>query len=176
MVKNGEALSCSIVLIGFMGTGKTTVARDLSERLKVEFLDVDELIEEKMEMTIGEIFENYGEAHFREIEKDIIKELKGKENMIISCGGGVCLNHGNIINIKENNKVILLEAPAETIIKRVNGDSTRPLLKGKMNVDKIENLLQQRKAAYHEAADMIIDTKDKTFEDISKEIAELLLF
>ncbi|SES89195.1 shikimate kinase /chorismate mutase [Natronincola peptidivorans] len=165
----------SIALIGFMGTGKTTVAMDLSEKLEMEYVDVDILIQEKMEMTIGEIFENYGEGYFRKIEKDTIKELSQRNNIIISSGGGAVLDQENIINLKKNCKVVLLKAAAETIIKRIKGDNTRPLVKGKMHLEHIKDLLDQRKAAYHEAADIIIDTDDKIFDDISKEIVRELL-
>ena len=174
MVVFDSPLTYSIVLIGFMGTGKTSIAKYLSEKLSVQLLDVDELIIDKMKIPITQIFEQYGEAHFREIEKQTIKELSGKDNLIISCGGGVCLDLDNIANIKQNNIVILLEATPETIITRVHGDSTRPLLNGKMEIDKIEDLLQQRKANYHKAADLIIDTNDKTFEEIGNEILEYL--
>ncbi|ARE86147.1 chorismate mutase [Clostridium formicaceticum] len=165
----------SIALIGFMGTGKTTIAEDLAEKLEMRSVDIDTLIQEKMGMTIGEIFENYGEAHFRKMESDTVEELSVERNMILSCGGGVVLSPYNVMNLKKNSKTVLLRALPETIHKRLQGDSSRPLLKGKMHLEHIEDLLEKRKPLYNEAADFIVDTDGKTIDEISKEIIKKLL-
>ncbi len=164
----------SIVLIGFMGTGKTSIAKALSERLNMELIDTDECIVKRTNMTIPEIFEKYGEYSFRQIEHDTIKDLKDRKGTIISCGGGACLRNENISNMKENNKVILLEASPKVILERIIGDTDRPVLKGKMDIDNIENIMNIRKASYHRAADIIIDTVDKTILEIVDEIIEKL--
>lgn len=160
----------SIVLIGFMGTGKTSIANALSKRLGLKLIDTDELIEKTREMTITEIFQKYGEEKFREIERDIIKEISDKKHTIISCGGGVCLREENIRNIKRGNKVILLEASASVILDRIKGDINRPVLKGKWDIQSIEDIINTRKSSYHRAADIIIDTDDKTILEIVDEI------
>ena len=95
--------------------------------------------------------------------------------MIFYCGGGVILIEENIINLKKNSKVVLLRATPNTIIQRLQHDASRPLLKGKMNLSYIENMLQQRNAAYDKAADIAIDTDNKSFDEISNEIIKSLL-
>ena len=114
-----------IALIGFMGTGKTTIGKELSERLNKKLVDVDIYIQKNMEMSIKEIFSKYGEASFRKIESGAIRSLKDKLDILMDCGGGACLDPENVINIKENNILILLEASPETISKRVENDTDR---------------------------------------------------
>lgn len=160
----------SIVLIGFMGTGKSTIGRALSERLNLELIDTDDLVEKKMTMPISQIFKEYGEVKFRDLESDMLQEVSGKKNKIISCGGGVCLREENIINIKKDNKVILLQASPRVILDRIKADVNRPILKEKMNVDNIEAIIEERKQSYYKAADIIIDTDDKTLLEIVDEI------
>lgn len=171
MVNNRD---CGIALIGFMGVGKTTIGNELSKRLDMELIDTDKFIQEKMNISVQEIFKKYGEKDFRQIEKDVIRELNKKRNLIISCGGGVCLNEENIENIRKNNKVILLKASSETILKRLENDRKRPLLNGKMNKEYIEKIIEDRKENYHRAADIIIHTDGKSVEEITGEIMEKL--
>lgn len=160
----------SIVLIGFMGTGKSILGQALSEKLDLELIDTDDLVEKKMGMPIPQIFEKYGEEKFRDLESDIIQEISGKKNKIISCGGGVCLREENIINIKSGNIVILLEASARVILDRIKSDKNRPILKEKMNIENIEAIMKERKLSYHKAADFIIDTDNKTLLELVDEI------
>lgn len=159
-------VKASIALIGFMGTGKTTISKILSKRLNREHIDTDKVIEKKMGMTVSAIFEKYGEDDFRNIESHVIKELKDKEEAIISFGGGVCLREENISNIRENHKVILLEASSKAIFERVSRDSSRPVLKGKTDIGSIEKIIEMRKDSYRRCADKIIDTDGKTISDI----------
>lgn len=160
----------NIAVIGFMATGKTTISKELSENLNMEFIDVDKFIEEKTKMTISEIFEKHGEEYFREIEKKSLEGISSLENMVISCGGGVCLNPENIINIRKNSLVILLEADPETIIKRIERDESRPLLRDKKNKEDIKRIMDSRKDSYYKAADIIIDTNNKSILNIRDEI------
>ena len=164
-----------IALIGFMGTGKTTIAKDLSESLDIELVQVDKLIQEKMNMSIKEIFSKFGEDYFREIEKETIEELKGKTGIVMDCGGGVPLDPENILNIKENNIVVLLEASAQTILKRLENDGTRPLLNKNMSVEDISAFLGKRRDAYNNAADIKVNTDDKIIEEITNEIMKKIL-
>lgn len=163
-----------IALIGFMGTGKSSVAKILSKKLDLELIEIDDLIERKMKMTIAGIFEKYGEAKFREVEKNIIKKIKDKKNAVISCGGGVCLNNENVVNIKTNNKVILLDASAKVILDRIKMDNHRPILKANMDIESIEKIKITRKPSYHKAADIIIDTDNKTIYEIADEIIRII--
>lgn len=157
-----------------MATGKTSVGRELAKDLGVQFIDIDRSIEKEMEMSIAKIFEKHGEKHFREIEKSIIKEKSGLNNMIISCGGGVCLNPENIENIKKNGTVVLLEASPEDILKRTRYNKKRPLLEDKRDVESIEKLMDERRDSYHRSADIVIDTSQKSIEEVRDEILKLL--
>ncbi len=164
----------NISLIGFMGTGKTSVGRLLSQKLKRESIDTDEMIEKETAMTIGEIFEQEGEAHFRKIEGELVKRLSGETNRIILCGGGVVLNKENIQNLRNGGKTVLLEAEPEEIYRRIQKDQTRPLLKGKMNLKTIKEILEQRQEAYLASGDIVVKTTNKTLEEVSDEIIKKL--
>lgn len=160
-------VEASIALIGFMGTGKTTISKVLSKRLNRELIDTDKAIEKKAGITIAEIFEKHGEDGFRDIESHIIKDLKDKRGAIISFGGGVCLREENISNIRENHKVILLEVSSKAIFERVSRDSKRPVLKGKTDIASIEKIMDKRKASYRRCADKVIYTDGKTISEIA---------
>lgn len=165
----------NIVLIGFMGSGKSIIGSHLSQQLAMELLDTDRLIEQKMNRSIKSIFEKYGEGYFRRVERDTVKALCQEENKIIACGGGIVLHPENVRDLKNKGKVILLEASAETIYHRLKEDTTRPLLEGQMTKEHIASMLQDRKAYYQEAADMIIGTDKKDIKEIGEEIIFKLL-
>lgn len=174
MVNTTDKDASNIVIIGFMATGKTTLAKELSKNLGMKYLDVDKIIEEKVEMTIPEIFEKYGEEYFRLIEKETIKDINKSQDIIVSCGGGVCLDPENIINIKKMGKVVLLEANPETILGRIRNDISRPLLKDKNNIEEIKKIMDERKDSYHKSADIIIDTSGKSVFNLIDEILRKL--
>ncbi|SCY11462.1 chorismate mutase [Alkaliphilus peptidifermentans] len=165
----------NIVLIGFMGSGKTTVGRELSIHMEMPFIDIDQLIEEEEKVTISEIFQVQGEDYFRRLESRMVKKISERKNSIISCGGGVILNQANIVELKTNGIIILLDAKEETIYNRIKLDSNRPLLKNSMDIKTIENIMLQRKEKYRESADIIINTDNKPVDEICKEIIEKLL-
>lgn len=160
----------NIVLAGFMGAGKSTVGRDLARKLEMDHVDTDAMIEERMGISIKEIFEKYGEGYFRELEKNIVAEVSKKKNTIIFCGGGVVLKEESVINLRRNGRIILLKAKPTTLYERIKQDDTRPVLQGQMSLDGIENLLKQRNRAYAAAADIVIETDNKTVDEISIEI------
>lgn len=164
----------NIALIGFMGSGKSSVGQSICEKLNINHIDTDFLIEKNMKMKISEIFKKYGEEKFREIEKDTIKGLKDNKNCIISCGGGVILNKENIINLRNNFILILLEASAEVILDRIKTDTSRPILSSNMDLKTIKKIKLQRKEAYFNSADIIIYTDNKSISDITKEILTIL--
>lgn len=147
----------NIVLIGFMGSGKTTVGQALSEKCGREFLDTDALIEANEGRKISEIFAKEGEAHFRKLEYAVLKSLLEVKDKIISTGGGIVTYPDNRGLLKKAGKVVYLRVKPETVVKRLEGDESRPLLMGDDKLSKVENLLSSRKAMYEEAADIIID-------------------
>lgn len=164
----------NIILIGFMGVGKSTVAKKLAKALEMKTVDSDTIIEEKMGMSITDIFKKNGESFFRKIEKDVIKDLSALNNTIISCGGGVVLDKENIINLRRNGKVILLQAEPKTIYERLKQDNSRPVLQGSKSLEGIEKLLDERKIAYDSSADIIIKTDNQSVEEISTKIIKRL--
>ena len=160
----------NIFLIGFMGTGKSTIAKFLNRNYGMEMLDMDEAIEEQESMSISDIFKNNGEDYFRDLETNLILQLKTKTNTVISCGGGVVLRPENVQGMKESGKVILLTASPETILERVSRNDKRPLLNGHKNIEDISKMMEDRRPRYEAAADVVIDVDGKTVEDICKEI------
>lgn len=146
----------NIFLIGFMGTGKSTVARNMKRRYHTEILEMDETIEEREGMKISDIFSQKGELYFRDLETELLEEIQEKDNIVVSCGGGVVLRKENIELMKKNGYIVLLTASPETILKRVRNDENRPLLKGKKSVEAIRELMETRREKYESAADIQI--------------------
>ncbi len=160
----------NIVLCGMMGCGKTSVASEL-EKLGYKSVDTDALIVERYG-NINGIFAAHGEAFFRDIEAQITKEVaQNYENAVISLGGGCVLRVENVKNLKASGKIFYLRAKAETIIKRLQGDTTRPLLAGGLE-EKVNSILAARSAIYESVADCIVDTDDKTCEQIAQLIRD----
>ena len=161
----------NIVLIGFMGCGKTTVGTVLAEKLSYRFLDTDQYIEEKEQMTISEIFEKEGEAHFREIETERLQELLDmQEGAVISSGGGLPLRKVNADLLKKLGFVIYLKVQKETVLERLAGDTTRPLLQCEDPAKKVEDLLAYRDPIYEVGAHMVVSVDGKTVDEIAEEI------
>jgi len=156
----------NIVLIGFMGSGKTTVGEALSEKCGREFLDTDALIEAEEGRKISEIFAKEGEGHFRTLENATLRSLLESEDKIISTGGGIVTSVDNRKLLKDAGRVVYLRVKPETVVKRLEGDESRPLLKGDDKLSKVENLLSSRKAMYEDAADIIIDVDYLLVEEI----------
>lgn len=137
----------NIILIGFMGTGKTVTGRILAERAGMELVDMDSIIEERAGRPISDIFATDGEATFRTMERDLARELSQREGLVISTGGGIVLNPENLNNFKKNGLLVCLTASPAVIFQRLENDTTRPLLSGDKK-DQIEALLQSRKPLY----------------------------
>lgn len=163
----------NIILIGFMGCGKTTVGLKLSYRLRRTVVDTDKEIEREEKRAISDIFATDGEEYFRDRETACLRKMSGSiRNQIISVGGGLPLREENRQLMHELGMVFYLRARPETIYERVKHDTTRPLLQGENPQEKIRTLLAKRDGAYTEAADVIIDVDDKEFEQILCEIEE----
>lgn len=137
----------NIILLGFMGTGKTMTGRVLAERTGLELVDMDSLIEQRQGKTIPEIFAQNGEPAFRDLERELVQELSQRSGIIISTGGGVVLNPANIADFEKNGLVVCLTASPETVFKRVEKDTNRPLLSGDKKAQ-IATLLEKRKPLY----------------------------
>lgn len=167
----------NIVLIGFMGCGKTSVGIKLSYRLKHTFIDTDKQIERKQGRSISEIFASDGEAAFRQMETDCIKELiadKGSSMQIFSTGGGTPVKEENRELLKQLGTVVYLKISPDVVYNRLKGDTTRPLLQTVNPKARIEELLGSRKEAYESAADLIIEVDKKSLEEVVEEIAALV--
>jgi len=163
-----------IVLAGFMGTGKTSVGRELSEKLGCRFIDTDVLIEEKEGMTISRIFRENGEGYFREAERAVVEEVSKISDVIIATGGGVIKDIRNVTNLRRRGIIVCLHADPEIILKRVMAeDGTRPLLDVEEPLDEIKKLLAERLPLY-EQADMSVDTNYITAEETADKIIEIL--
>lgn len=170
-----------IFLIGFMGSGKSTVGKQLSDITGFQFIDTDSIIEEKMEMKISKIFNKKGEKFFRKIETQVLQNIDDDENQIISCGGGIILKEENRKLVKEKGKVIFLNGKIKTMLDRVENDDNRPVLFPVLrgNNDKkyeaFKDILDKRMPLYMETADIIIEIEKKHPEEIAKEIIDGLI-
>ena len=163
----------NIFLIGFMGCGKSTMARLLSETTGAKLIEMDETIEAEAGMTINEIFEAYGETYFRDLETQLIRRIAEEGGAVVSCGGGAILRSENVAYMKENGKIIYLSATPETIFQRVRHSTNRPLLNGNMNVEYISSLMEKRLPRYLAAADITIVVDNKEKQDILNELLKV---
>ena len=165
----------NIILCGMMGAGKTTIGIKIAEISGLRWYDTDGLIVDR-HGKISDIFEYYGEAHFRKLETEIVKELAVKDGLVISTGGGLVLKKENNELLQANGKIVFLRASLETLAKRLRVDGERPLMRTSTeNIrDRLARLLQERTPVYEQAADYIVDVDMKTPEQIAKEILTLV--
>lgn len=164
----------NIILIGFMGCGKTSVGKRLAEAFNMEFLDTDEWIEKKENKSISEIFATQGEAAFRNMETECLKQLlEYKEKaFVLSVGGGLPIREENRQLLSKMGHVVYLKASPDVIYKRLRNDKTRPLLQGMNPRGRIFDLMSARKNFYEGAAEYIVEVDDKEFTEIVEEIKE----
>ncbi|MGV9169214.1 MAG: shikimate kinase [Promethearchaeia archaeon] len=166
----------NIGLIGFMGTGKTTIGSALADFLDWTFCDTDEIVENRAGKTISQIFSNEGASAFRKLECIVVKEICELETTVISFGGGAPLDPVNRRLIEKNSFVVLLKASASTIIARTSGSTERPLLnvhEGQLE-NKVNSLLNERNPAYTEIMDFELETDDLSVEEAVTRIVERL--
>src|SRR3989344_5471559 len=164
----------NIAFIGFRGTGKTTIGQRVAKRLNMKFTDIDKEIVKTAGKSVPEIFAQSGEEGFRILERKAVADISSQDNMCIACGGGVVLFKENIDNLKRNSTIILLEAQARVIYRRIRNDSNRPSLTGKEKMDEIIQLLGEREPLYEAAAEMKFDTsQDSVPQTVQKIIDEL---
>jgi shikimate kinase len=163
----------NIIITGFMGTGKSVVAKELARKLKMEFIDMDWIVEEGQGMSIADIFSRYGENYFRQQENKLVKELSQKENMIIATGGGTLLSSDNARILGQRGQIICLYADSRTIYNRVKRRNNRPLLKGENVLSDIDRLLEERKKIYDNIK-WKIDTTNLNIQEVTDKIIALL--
>jgi len=163
----------NIVLIGFMGSGKSLTSKRLAEILKREVISTDDLVVHMEGQSIEEIFQRSGEECFRRIEKDAIRKVADKQGVIVDCGGGVALDPENIELLKKNGVVFYLSVSSESIYKNVKNMHHRPLLNVQNPQLKIAELLDARKP-YYEKADITIDADNRSIDEITDDIIKAL--
>lgn len=173
-INNRDTKDTNIILIGFMGAGKSAIAKILGKKLYRNIIDTDQEIVRRTGKTIPKLFEEYGETYFRDLETTVLQELKMKNDLIISCGGGIVLRDENIQIMQESGKVFLLTATPETTYERVKKGKNRPLLNDHMSVEYIKNMMEQRQKRYEKAAHIKVATDHKHVEMIANIIIEQL--
>ena len=161
----------NIILIGFMGCGKSTVGKVLAKKMRYIFLDTDQTIESRQHMPISKIFEKKGEEYFRKLETDTVREMVETTNKsIISTGGGLPLREENSQILKNLGFVVYLNVKKETVLKRLKGDTKRPLLAGGNVEEKVEQMISYRDPIYQVGAHMEIHTDDMSVDKVAEEI------
>lgn len=164
----------NIVLIGFLGAGKTTVSDYLSTMFAMDFVEMDQAIAEQEEMSVADIFDTYGEDYFWELEAKLLAELQTRKNTVISCGGGAAMREETVQEMKKNGRVVLLTASPQTIFERVKDRTDERLLSGGENVKDISELMEARRERYEAAADVVVNTDGKTVQQACEEMIQKL--
>ncbi|NLJ88087.1 MAG: shikimate kinase [Epulopiscium sp.] len=164
----------NIVLIGFMGCGKSSVGIDLAKRISYSFVDSDLEIEKEIGMSISEYFKKYGEEQFRILEEKTIKRLVRTTRQVIATGGGIVKNPVNINHLKKTGHIVYLKASAKHIYNNIKNDSSRPLLNVEDKYNTIIALLNERKELYEKHPDFIVEVDGKSIEEISSLIINYL--
>lgn len=170
-----KAVRSNVVLIGFMGCGKTTIGKALADRLGYSLLDVDTYIEHEAGCSVGQIFADKGEEYFRQMETDSLKTLNTTlSHTVVSTGGGLPMREENEQELRRLGTIIYLDVEADEVIRRLSGDTTRPLLQGDNVSDKVNGLMAQRRPVYEAVADQIVPVTGRSVDDIVNEIVGIL--
>ena len=162
-------LSANIVLVGFMGTGKSAVGRVIAQKLEFHFIDTDDVIEQTSKAKISDIFAEHGEGYFRDLESQAVKSVALMKNQVVATGGGVVLRSSNIDLLRTGGPIFCLNATPKAIWDRVRSSRSRPLLRGPEPLKKIETLLDKR-APYYALADHQIETTGVSVDRVADEI------
>ena len=150
----------NIILCGFMGCGKSTVCALLAKKTGMSFIDLDSYIEKKENKTVSKIFADSGEDYFRALEIEAARELSERNGLVIAAGGGTLVFRENVEVLKKSGRIVLLELPVETVAKRLENDTTRPLLNRPDKDEAMRELYNKRLPLYRAAADMIVNADD----------------
>ena len=169
-MKNTE----NIILVGLMGSGKTTLGKQLSKTFNKDFIDTDYLIQQKTGVDITTIFELEGENGFRARETSLLKDLVLEENKVIATGGGMVLRSDNRELLKKIGKIFYLRASPNDLALRLKHDKSRPLIQNVDLLSKLKTLFEERDMIYRDLANFIIETKNKRISDMNEQIKELL--
>lgn len=161
----------NIVLVGFMGSGKTTVGKRISMAIRREFIDMDDFIEKREGMTITEIFAQKGEQYFRGLEKELCTRFALGGGKVIATGGGVVKDAENVKNLKKGGIIFYLKSTPEKIAENLKNDNTRPLLAVEDKAAKIAEMMREREAYYNACMDVEIDVSQK---EIDRTVTEIL--
>jgi shikimate kinase len=159
----------NLALIGFMGTGKSTVGRLVADALHFTFLDTDDVIVGRAGKSIAEIFEQNGEPAFRELERGLVEELRSRQRTVMSTGGGLPANEGNLASLKSHALIVCLWASPEKIWARVRNQTHRPLLRETDPLAKIRKLLADRER-YYRQADVLVNTDLRSIREVSMQV------
>ena len=161
----------NLVLIGYRGTGKSTVGRILAQRLRRELVSTDAEVVRNAKHPIPEIVQQHGWDHFRDLESQVCRDLAGRDGLVVDTGGGVILRPENIVSLKANGLLFWLTAEIDTIVNRIGRDTNRPSLTGtKTFLEEIAEVLQERVQKYQAAADHTVPTDRRSREEIAEAI------
>ena len=159
----------NLALIGFMGTGKSSVGRLVAAALRYELADTDQLIEQRAGRSIPEIFAQQGEAAFRDMERELVAEMAGWRRRVISTGGGLAADAANLACLRQHSLVVCLWASAEGVWQRLRHQSHRPLLQDPDPLGKIRVLLDQR-APFYKQADVLVNTERRSLREVADHV------
>src|SRR4051812_14432229 len=168
-----EGRGQAIVLVGFMGTGKSSVGRELAQRTGLPRYDTDEMVTQRFGMRIAEIFARYGEEAFRDAEAETLMQLPDQPAIVVT-GGGLLLRDGHVPKVRSLGAVVQLTADLETLLERLSRRATRPLLQTPDPRGTVEELLRKRSPLYEGAADVTVDTAGKKHEEVADAVLEAL--
>jgi len=165
----------NIVLIGYRGTGKSTVGKNLAERLGRDLVSTDAEIIRRARLPVPDIVQRFGWDHFRDLESEVCRDLAGKDRLIIDTGGGAILRQQNVDSLKKNGVLIWLTADVRTITERIGGDTQRPSLTGaKSFTEEVEEVLRERQPKYKSAANHIIETDGRSVAEVVEAVLVLV--
>ena len=168
----------NLVLIGYRGSGKSTVGRRLAIRLKMKFVDTDNLIEERQGIPIADIVKSRGWGHFRKLENNVIEEISKRDHLIIAPGGGAVLDTDNVKALRGNGTIIWLKADRETLLKRMNQDpgtnARRPTLTGRGTLEELQEVMSLREPFYEKASQIQIDTSTLDVEAVVERVLAMV--
>jgi shikimate kinase len=168
----------NLVLIGYRGSGKSAVGRRLADRLKINFVDTDDLIEERQGIPITDIVKSRGWGHFRKLENNVIEEISKRDHLIIAPGGGAILDTDNVKALRKNGFILWLKADKQTLFKRINQDqgtnARRPTLTGKGTLEEVKEVLSLREPIYERISEIQIDTSTLDVEAVVERILAIM--
>jgi len=161
----------NIVLIGFMGAGKTSVGRTIPQKLSGSFLATEQEIERLNGIPVHEIFRRYGEVRFRSEERLLASKLLARQHMVIATGGGMVQYPDNVELLRQNGILVWLRVTPEMVLRRVGRRTAdRPLLRGKLNVEDISKLLEEREQMYTQIADLVVENENRSLDELAREV------